>query len=103
METAFVGNPNIVEVKGVKNAATGLYINDATINMTLLDSAGVEITGQSWPTTLTYVVDSDGVYQGTILAAAALIAGEFGCVSVVVSGTAAALISEDVEFIDRTQ
>ncbi len=37
-------------------------VNDATVK----NKSGVEVTGQSWPLTLTYVTGSDGVYQGVL-------------------------------------
>lgn len=44
--------------------------------MTLKDSDGVEISGETWPKTLTYESASDGRYKCTLAAALALVAGK---------------------------
>ena len=47
----------------------GAPINDlADASLTVLDSDGVEVAGEAWPLPLTYVVDSDGEYEGTLTA-----------------------------------
>ena len=60
------GNDHIVEVRGLKNVATGEYINDATVQATLKDSEDANVSGQSWPTTLSYVTGSNGKYRATL-------------------------------------
>lgn len=44
----------------------GAYINTATVTVTLLDSAGEEVAGETWPISLSYVAESDGKYQGIL-------------------------------------
>ena len=51
---------------GVAFADSDAYINDATVTVTVVDSAGVERTGQSWPAALPYVTASKGVYRATL-------------------------------------
>lgn len=41
-------------------------VNDATVTVTIFDSAGAEVTGQVWPVTLDFVALSDGIYRKTI-------------------------------------
>lgn len=65
-EIAYLNNDNIIELEGLKNDATGAFINDATVTVTLKDEAGAEVSGQTWPTTLLYVAASDGVYRATL-------------------------------------
>ena len=60
--TVYVGNTNLLEIFRLKSAIDNSYINDATVTVTVKDSLGVEVTGQSWPTAVDYVSGSDGDY-----------------------------------------
>jgi len=62
----YIGSDNLFVVRGVKNSSNGEYINDATVELTLQDADGNDISGQTWPLTLTYIAASNGEYQGTI-------------------------------------
>jgi len=62
----YIGNDNLLTVDELKNAATGAYINDATVTATLTDADGTEVTGQTWPTTLAYIAASNGTYRGSL-------------------------------------
>lgn len=66
VELLYTGNDTVVEARGVMNEVTGEYLNSATVTCTLLTSAGVEVTGQSWPLAMAYVSSSDGVYRATV-------------------------------------
>lgn len=66
-EVLFRLSDNIIEVTGTINAATGSYINNADVTLTLVDAdSGQEIAGQTWPLILSYVTGSNGDYRGTI-------------------------------------
>lgn len=62
----YVDNTNLVELSGLKSAVEDEFISDATVRLTVKDEAGANVTGQTWPATLTYVDASDGVYRGII-------------------------------------
>ena len=62
----FIGNDNLITVDGVEDESTGLFINTATVTMTLQDSTPADVAGQVFPAALTYVAASDGTYQGTL-------------------------------------
>jgi len=64
MEVLFISNTNLLEIKGLRNAADLSIINDATLVATIKDKAGVPLVGENWPITLDYVAGSEGVYQG---------------------------------------
>lgn len=64
--TAFYQNDNIIEVDKLYDNVADDYVNNATVNVTVKDLDGAEVSGQSWPTQLAYVADSDGKYQATI-------------------------------------
>lgn len=75
--TLYVSNDTLVRVQGLRNASLSAsgYVNDATMTATVVDSTGDEVSGQSWPLTLSYVSDSDGNYEGTIQDTAEITAG----------------------------
>lgn len=67
-EIIYIQSDNIIEVTGVTNAATGAFLNDATVTLTLLDAAlETPIIGQTWPLELSYITASDGNYRGMII------------------------------------
>lgn len=62
----YVGNDMIMELDGLKNAVTNAFVNNATVNVTLTDSSGEQVTGETWPLTMSYVTSSDGTYRATL-------------------------------------
>ncbi len=65
-QALYKSNDNLLEIDGLKNAATDAYIDDATVTVTLVDAEGAEVTGQSWPTTMSYVASSNGKYRAVL-------------------------------------
>jgi hypothetical protein len=63
----YVGNSNVIEVADLHNEVTGDVVNNATVTMRLLDSDGDPVAGETWPLTLAYVTDSDGLYRATLI------------------------------------
>lgn len=67
IETYFIDNDNMLQISGVRDAASGLYLNNASLEVTLIDAATeAEIAGQTWPAAMSYVNGSDGVYRLTL-------------------------------------
>jgi len=62
-DTIFIGCDNLVEWDGAQNEADDSYLNDATATFTLKTLAGVAVVTD---VAMSYVTDSDGVYQGTL-------------------------------------
>ena len=63
----YPNNDMLLQLKGTRSPATGLYLNAATVEVTLIDfSTQLAIAGASWPVALDYVIGSDGDYQATI-------------------------------------
>lgn len=60
-------NDSIIEVYDLKNELTGDFLNTATVQVTLKDSTGTNVTGDTWPKTLNYVTASNGIYRATLL------------------------------------
>lgn len=71
-----VENDNVVELCGLRNPITGAFLNAATVDITITDSAGVEVTGETWPLTISYVAGSDGIYRATLDKVLGFIAGQ---------------------------
>lgn len=66
MTTLFIENDNTVTVTGLKNTASSSFVNDATVTFTLKDTSGTVVSGQTFPSTLSYVAGSDGDYLVTL-------------------------------------
>lgn len=76
LATLLIGNDHIVELAGLHDEISGSYLNAATVTARLKTVAGVEVAGESWPITLTYVTGSNGNYRGTIEDAVVLESGK---------------------------
>jgi hypothetical protein len=61
--TAFVANTNNLDLLGLQNASNGAYVNDATVSVTVKDSNGVNVSGETWPISMNYVSASNGNYR----------------------------------------
>jgi hypothetical protein len=60
----YIDNSNVVELTELTNSATGTAITNATVTVSLYDSAGVLVTGQTFPAAMSHV--SAGTYRATI-------------------------------------
>ena len=72
----FLANDNILKLKGLTDNETGAFVNDATVEVTLTDSAGVNVTGDTWPLAMGYIAASDGEYSAIMVNGLDLNAGE---------------------------
>ena len=72
---AYVGNTNLVQLNGLKDGSTGLFVNDATVTVTIEDSLGTPISGETFPVTMSYVTGSNGDYEGAVSENLALVDG----------------------------
>jgi len=66
VQAAYIGSDLSLNVTGLLNSDTAEYVNDAVVTVTVVDRAGVELAGQSWPETLDYVAASNGDYRCTL-------------------------------------
>jgi hypothetical protein len=73
VHTLYCENSNSIEVGGLKNDVTGAFVNDATVVMTLIDADLQAVSGDTFPKTMAYVADSDGVYRALLSDALALV------------------------------
>lgn len=65
-EKIYISSDNLLTVDALYDSVAGDYVNDATVTATVVDRGGNEVSGQSWPVTLSYVALSDGKYQGVL-------------------------------------
>lgn len=71
----YVNNDMVVEVEGLANYS-GDFVNSAVVTATLLDKGSREpVAGATWPITLEYAEDSNGVYRGVLDDACELVPG----------------------------
>jgi hypothetical protein len=71
--TAFVANTNVLELTGLTSNIEEAFINDATVTVTVKDTADVDVTGETWPVTMDYITDSDGNYRAILIDALPLV------------------------------
>lgn len=74
----YIDNTNIIELRGLKSALEDEFIADATVRVTVKDSEGTSVTGQTWPLTLASIdgTDPEGNYRGILKATIELTDGE---------------------------
>ncbi|KKL90293.1 hypothetical protein LCGC14_1906160 [marine sediment metagenome] len=66
VEVLFIANDNIVSINGLTDEATGGKLDSSTVTVRILDFAGVEIPGTSWPITASAVGGDTGNYTADI-------------------------------------
>lgn len=64
MAKLIVGNSTLVEIEGLKDKVTDDWVNDATATASIYTTAATPVLIAT--VDLDYVVDSNGLYQGTI-------------------------------------
>lgn len=60
----YIGSDNIIALTDLINTTTGAPILDATVEVTLVDSLGEEVTGETWP--LAMELTSSDEYVATL-------------------------------------
>ncbi|MGH8626450.1 MAG: hypothetical protein ACREYC_14670 [Gammaproteobacteria bacterium] len=86
VDVIYLANDNLLELQGLTNAASGAYVNDATVTATVVDKNGANVAGGSWPLTLAYVAASNGKYRGTLQETLTLTEGQDYTAKVTVAG-----------------
>lgn len=75
--TAYLNSDNVLTLSGLIDSITSSYQNTATVEVTLTDINGNEVTGETWPLTMNYVSASNGVYRATLVDTLSVSAGEY--------------------------
>ncbi len=68
-------NSFIVKAKLTNPELDPTFVNDAVVEVTILDANRVEIIGESWPVALIYEPLSNGVYKKTFAPLDSIVAG----------------------------
>lgn len=71
-----VENSNVVELENLRNTVTNLHDAGATVELTLLDSDGMEVAGQIWPLNMAYDA-ADETYRVTMSDGIDITAGHY--------------------------
>jgi hypothetical protein len=61
--TVFIANTNVLELNGLQSSIDDSYINDADVTVTIKDSSGTSVSGQTWPATMSYLSGTSGDYR----------------------------------------
>jgi hypothetical protein len=75
VQILYIGNDTVLELESLRNELTGAYLNDATVTVTLEDTDGVDVAGDTWPVTMAHVASSDGLYRATLKYTLSLVEG----------------------------
>lgn len=86
MEVMYAQNDNLLRVLGLRDGIANTYLNNATVEVSLKDSAGQDVAGQTWPLQLTYVVGSNGDYFGILSHDLSISEGEVVQATIIVNG-----------------
>lgn len=63
-DVLYISNTNVVEWQTLTNSITGEADEAAAVTVTILDSQGNEVSGQSWPAPMVH--DSGGTYRASL-------------------------------------
>ncbi len=103
IQTLYVGNDTILEIENLRDEVAGVFIPDAEVTVTLKDSAGANVVGDTWPKTLTYLASSNGVYRCTMVHGLALVAGQRYSAAIVADGGNGLYASFTVDCVARAR
>lgn len=62
----YIENDNLLKMVGLKDLRTGQFVNNATVQATVMDLDDNPVSGQIWPTPMTYVATSNGDYEAVM-------------------------------------
>ena len=64
MAILYINSDNAVEVQSLTDAVSDTLITTASVTVTLKDADGTEVTGETWPLSLSH--QGSGTYRGII-------------------------------------
>lgn len=62
----YLDNNNVIELQTLTNGITGVADTGATVTVTINDSTGTAVTGDTWPKAMSH--NTGGTYQATLSA-----------------------------------
>ena len=69
-DIVYMASHNLIELQELTDGASGSAITTATVTAVIKDSSGTNVSGETWPLTLSHV--SAGTYRGTVSSAVSL-------------------------------
>ncbi len=72
----YIGNTMVAELRGLQKQVAGTYANSASLTITIEDTDGNDVSGETWPVTMSYVSGSDGIYRANLSSSLGVTAGE---------------------------
>lgn len=64
---AYIDTDNVLSITGLKRSVADTFENAASVTVTLTDSDGVQVTGETWPLAMAYEASSNGNYRATLV------------------------------------
>ena len=62
----YANSDNLLDIVGLRNDAGGVYLDSATVTVTVKDFAGAEVAGETWPLVASHVFGSNGDYYAVL-------------------------------------
>lgn len=62
----YINSDNVIQLDVFYDALNGVYLNAGTVTASMKDLSGTNVSGESWPISLSYVAESNGKYQATV-------------------------------------
>lgn len=78
--TAYLNSDNVISISGLKDVIADTYINSATVQVTLKDANGNNVSGETWPLAMNYISASNGIYRATLTDTLSVSAGSYTAV-----------------------
>lgn len=103
VQTLYLGNDMLLEVANLRDQATGEYLNAATVTVSLENSEGVPVVGESWPLAMTYITASNGTYRAILRDTLTLASGARYVAEVIADAGEGRRARWDLDFVCRTR
>lgn len=103
VQTLYLGNDMLLEVANLRDQATGDYLNAATVTVTLKDSSGVAVAGESWPLAMSYITASNGTYRAILRDTLTFAAGARYVATVIADAGEGRRAQWELDFVCRTR
>jgi hypothetical protein len=93
-KTLYINNGMLLKVSSLMDQSNSSYVTNATVLATLKTASDTNVTGQTWPLTLTH--QSSGTYQG-ILEGDLDVSGAYYNLEITVNSGSASQASWDID------
>lgn len=73
--TLYLDNSNVIELRDLTNSVTGAADTGASVQVTITDASGIELSGETWPVLMAHAFA--GTYRATLSSSINLVAGRY--------------------------